>query len=272
MTNTSKLLVIIGCLVAIGSILYTREIIGAYRFSAYYSSGHVVFARTSLFITSLIISASFYPAFADIIESKTETDKAQGILYITLGIAISVFYMFRIEDTGLYVLSIMTPIFIGVGINILAKGKNLPNKYIVLFVLLIMLLAAYPFVTMNLFDTDGYSYRMGNLIYHGATGIYVIIASIIGSISMIYFTEKQKSKEKLFAPQEFISTLTKLSALKNADMLSEEEFNYQKNELIKSITDKKLNGDHLTFLAQLAELKQQKMLTDEDIVSIKKVI
>ncbi|MTC20286.1 hypothetical protein GKR57_14065 [Providencia stuartii] len=272
MTNISKLLLIIGCLVAIGSILYTQEIIGAYTFSTYRFYTDTVFVRILLFITSLIISASFYPAFADTIESRAKTDIAQGIACIIIGVVVSLFYMYEFNSIVLYALSIATPISIGIGMNILTKGKRLPNKYITLCILVIMLLAAYPFVTMNLFDTDEYSRRMGNLIYHGATGIYVIIASIIGSISMIYFTEKQKSKEKLFAPQEFISTLTKLSALKNADMLSEEEFNYQKNELIKSITNKKLNGDHLTFLAQLAELKQQTMLTNEDITNIKRVL
>lgn len=38
-------------------------------------------------------------------------------------------------------------------------------------------------------------------------------------------------------------------------MLSEEEFNHQKGELIKNITGKSIDGDHLTFLAEIAKLK-----------------
>ncbi|EMB8478215.1 hypothetical protein P7V44_02670 [Providencia sp. CRE-3FA-0001] len=272
MTNISKRWVIIACLAAIGSIFITQNIIGVHSFDPYYSNGNAIFARISLFITSLILSASFYLAFADEIESETETGKVQGILYIIVGVALSVYYMFKINDVLLYVLAIATPISIGVGITILAKGKSLHNKYVVLSLLIIMLLAASPFVTMNLFDIERYSRYRSYLIYHGATGIYVIIASIIGSISMIYLTEKHRNKERLFVPEEFISTLTKLTSLRNADMLSEEEFNHQKGELIKSITGKTINGDHLTFLAEIAKLKQQNVLTNEDINKIKAII
>ncbi|MGI3397164.1 hypothetical protein [Providencia stuartii] len=85
---------------------------------------------------------------------------------------------------------------------------------------------------------------------------------------MIYLTEKHKDKERLFAPEEFISTLTKLTSLKNAEMLSKEEFNHPKGELIKSITGKSIDGDHLTFLAEIAKLKQQNELTNDDITDI----
>lgn len=272
MTNISKLLLIIGCLVAIGSILYTQEIIGAYTFSTYRFYTDTIFVRILLFITSLIISASFYPAFADTIESRAKTDIAQGIAYIIIGVVVSLFYMYEFNSIVLYVLSIATPISIGIGMNILTKGKRLPNKYIALCILVIMLLAAYPFVTMNLFDTDEYSRRMGNLIYHGGTGIYVIIASIIGSISMIYLTEKHKDKERLFAPEEYISTLTKLSALFDADMITQEELDCKKKELIYEISLTPLKMNSLEFLAELAPLKQKGILTDEDIANIKKVI
>ncbi|WP_374448127.1 hypothetical protein [Providencia sp.] len=269
MTNISKRWVVIACLAASGSIFITQNVLGVHSFDPNYSNGNAIFARISLFITSLIISASFYSAFADKIESETETGKVHGILYIIVGVVISLYYMFKINDVLLYVLTIATPVFIGIGIKILAKGKNLPNKYAVLSLLIIILLATYPFVTLNLFDTDRYSRYRGFLIYHGATGIYVIIASIIGAISMIYLTEKHKDKERLFVPEEFISTLTKLTSLRNADMLSEEEFNHQKGELIKSITGKSIDGDHLTFLAEIAKLKQQNVLTNEDIANIK---
>ncbi|MEX6324102.1 hypothetical protein AB6F65_18730 [Providencia hangzhouensis] len=272
MTNISKLLLIIGCLVAIGSILYTQEIIGAYTFSTYRFYTDTVFVRILLFITSLIISASFYPAFADTIESRAKTDIAQGIACIIIGVVVSLFYMYEFNSIVLYALSIATPISIGIGMNILTKGKRLPNKYITLCILVIMLLAAYPFVTMNLFDTDEYSRRMGNLIYHGGTGIYVIIASIIGSISMIYLTEKHKDKERLFTPEEFISTLTKLSALLDADMITQEELDSKKKELIYEISITDLKMDSLEFLAELAPLKQKGILTDDDITNIKKII
>lgn len=272
MNKVSKRWVIIACLAAIGSIFITQNVIGENSFDPNYSNGNAIFARISLFITSLIISASFYSAFADKIESETETGKVHGILYIIVGAAISLYYMFKINDVLLYFLAIVTPIFIGIGIKILAKGKSLPNKYAVLSLLIIILLAAYPFVTLNLFDTDRYSRYRSFLIYHGATGIYVIIASIIGSISMIYLTEKHKNKERLFAPEEFISTLTKLVSLRHADMLSEEEFNHQKGELIKSITGKTINGDNLTFLIQLAKLKKNGSLTDQEITRIRAII
>ncbi|WOC00516.1 hypothetical protein [Providencia sp. PROV046] len=55
-------------------------------------------------------------------------------------------------------------------------------------------------------------------------------------------------------------------------MLSEEEFNHQKGELIKSITGKSIDGDHLTFLAEIAKLKQQNVLTNEDIANIKAMV
>lgn len=125
---------------------------------------------------------------------------------------------------------------------------------------------------MNLFDIERHSRYRDYLIYHGATGIYVIIASIIGSISMIYLTEKHKNKERLFVPEEFISTLTKQTSLRNTDMLSEKKFNHQKGELIKSITGKSIDGDHLTFLAEIAKLKQQKVLTNNDINTIQSTI
>ncbi|MBG5894979.1 hypothetical protein KUA00_00520 [Proteus mirabilis] len=86
---------------------------------------------------------------------------------------------------------------------------------------------------------------------------------------MIYLTEKHKGKERLFVPEEFISTLTKLTSLRNADMLSEEEFNYQKGELIKGITGKSINGYHLTFLIELSKLKNQGILSIDDITNIK---
>ncbi len=272
MTNISKRWVIIACLAAIGSIFITQNVIGENSFDPNYSNGNAIFARISLFITSLIISASFYSAFADKIESETETGKVHGILYIIVGVGISLYYMFKINDVLLYVLAIATPIFIGIGIKILAKGKSLPNKYAVLSLLIIILLAAYPFVTLNLFDTDRYSRYRGFLIYHGATGIYVIIASIIGAISMIYLTEKHKDNERLLVPEKFISTLTKLSALFDADMITQEELDSKKKELIYefSLTPQKM--DSLEFLAELAILKQKGILTDEDITNIKKVI
>lgn len=272
MTNISKRWVIIACLAAIGSIFITQNVIGENSFDPNYSNGNAIFARISLFITSLIISASFYSAFADKIESETETGKVHGILYIIVGVGISLYYMFKINDVLLYVLAIATPIFIGIGIKILAKGKSLPNKYAVLSLLIIILLAAYPFVTLNLFDTDRYSRYRGFLIYHGATGIYVIIASIIGAISMIYLTEKYKDKERLLVPEEFISTLTKLSALFDAGMITREELDSKKKELIYKISIAYLKMDSLEFLAELAPLKQNGILTDEDIASIKKII
>ncbi|HEK1125167.1 hypothetical protein [Proteus mirabilis] len=55
-------------------------------------------------------------------------------------------------------------------------------------------------------------------------------------------------------------------------MLSEEEFNHQKGELIKNITGKSIDGDHLTFLAEIAKLKQQNMLTNEEIANIKATV
>lgn len=52
-------------------------------------------------------------------------------------------------------------------------------------------------------------------------------------------------------------------------MLSEEEFNYQKGELIKGITGKSINGYHLTFLIELSKLKNQGILSIDDITNIK---
>jgi hypothetical protein len=270
MNKASKLWVIIACLAAIGSIFYIQQVIGVHSFDPYYSNSNATFARISLFITSLCISACFCQAFADNIESTT--GKFQGVLYIIVGIAISLYYMFKINDTLLYVLVIATPICISIGVKTLTKGNKPHNKSTMLFLLIIMLLAATPFVTMNLFDIERHSRYRDYLIYHGATGIYVIIASIIGSISMIYLTEKHKDKERLFDPDEFISTLTKLTSLKNAEMLSEAEFNHQKGELIKSITGKSISCDHLTFLAEIAKLKQQNVLTNEDIANIKTMV
>ncbi|MBN4863804.1 hypothetical protein [Providencia stuartii] len=55
-------------------------------------------------------------------------------------------------------------------------------------------------------------------------------------------------------------------------MLSEEEFNDQKGELIKGITSKGINRYHLTFLVNISRLKQQNVLTNEDIPIIKEII
>ncbi|WP_272693638.1 hypothetical protein [Providencia sp. PROV039] len=270
MNKASKLWVIIACLSAIGSIFYIQQIIGVHSFDPYYSNSNATFARISLFITSLSISACFSQAFADNIESTT--GKFQGLLYLIVDVAISLYYMFKINDTLLYILVIATPICISIGVKTLTKGKKPHNKSTMLFLLIIMLLAATPFVTMNLFDIERHSRYRDYLIYHGATGIYVIIASIIGSISMIYLTEKHRDKERLFDPEEFISTLTKLSALFDADMITQEELGKQKKELIYEFSLTSLKMNPLEFLAELAPLKQKGILTDEDIVNIKKVI
>lgn len=270
MNKASKLWVSIACLAAIGSILYIQQVIGVHSFDPYYSNSNATFARISLFITSLCISACFCQAFAENIESTT--GKFQGVLYIIVGVTISLYYMFKINDTLLYILVIATPICISIGVKTLTKGKKPYNKSTMLFLLIIMLLAATPFVTMNLFDIERYSRYRDYLIYHGATGIYVIIASIIGSISMIYLTEKHKVKERLFDPEEFISTLTKLSALFDAGMITQEELDSKKKELTHEISLTSLKMNSLEFLAELTPLKQKGMLTDEDITNIKKVI
>ncbi|MFJ5691330.1 hypothetical protein [Providencia stuartii] len=69
-----------------------------------------------------------------------------------------------------------------------------------------------------------------------------------------------------------INQFKKLSALFDADMITQEELDSKKKELIYEISTTYLSMDSLEFLAELAPLKQKGILTDEDITNIKKVI
>ncbi|MEQ5043282.1 hypothetical protein ABN117_08970 [Providencia manganoxydans] len=69
-----------------------------------------------------------------------------------------------------------------------------------------------------------------------------------------------------------INQFKKLSALFDADMITQEELDSKKKELIYEISTNYLSMDSLEFLAELAPLKQKGILTDEDITNIKKVI
>lgn len=55
-------------------------------------------------------------------------------------------------------------------------------------------------------------------------------------------------------------------------MITQEELDSKKKELIYEISLTTLKMDSLEFLAELAPLKQKGILNDEDITNIKKVI
>ncbi|MEX9891932.1 hypothetical protein AB7W78_16040 [Providencia rettgeri] len=268
MKTLSKLWLAIGCILAITSVYFEMFNWGGNDY--YQGVNYTLSTRISLFISSLIIAWSFSSLFSKQIE-KTTT-KGHAILYLALGIGIALSYMRYFNDPSLYILAIATPICISVAITQFAvNNKILDNTYTVITVIMVMLLTAYPFLTMDI--VNALATRLSNgRIYGKATGIFVIQAAIIGSVCMIYLSSKQQDKANLFALEEFISTLTKLSSLKNVDMLSEEEFNHHKGELIKSITGKNINCDHLTFLTELAKLKQQNVLSNDDIAIIKAAV
>ncbi|HCT9181945.1 TPA: hypothetical protein OUB89_000230 [Proteus mirabilis] len=55
-------------------------------------------------------------------------------------------------------------------------------------------------------------------------------------------------------------------------MITQEELDSKKKELIHEISLNSLKTNSLELLAELAPLKQQGILTDKDITNIKKVI
>lgn len=85
------------------------------------------------------------------------------------------------------------------------------------------------------------------------------------------FIETENSKNTVDV-SNVVSQFKKLSALFDADMITQEELDSKKKELIYEISLTTLKMDSLEFLAELAPLKQKGILNDEDITNIKKVI
>lgn len=85
------------------------------------------------------------------------------------------------------------------------------------------------------------------------------------------FIEADDSKNTVDV-SNVVSQFKKISALFDADMITQEELDNKKKELIYEISLTTLKMDSLEFLAELVPLKQKGILTDEDIVNIKKVI
>ncbi|SST04097.1 Uncharacterised protein [Acinetobacter baumannii] len=85
------------------------------------------------------------------------------------------------------------------------------------------------------------------------------------------FIETENSKNTVDV-SIVVSQFKKLSALFDADMITQEELDSKKKELIYEISLTTLKMDSLEFLAELAPLKQKGILTDDDITNIKKVI
>ncbi|WOB99067.1 hypothetical protein [Providencia sp. PROV046] len=183
---------------------------------------------------------------------------------VALGLFSPIIYMWNQHLPWLYILTVMTPACLGSGLSLLlSKNKIMSNPYAVVISIIILLVVSYPFVI-----------PIPAIIspYNQGTSFIAIIASVIGSTVASHQYMKKQVIHNQMNTEEFISTLTKLTSLRNADMLSEEEFNHQKGELIKSITGKSIDGDHLTFLAEIAKLKQQNVLTNEDIANIKAMV
>lgn len=266
MKTLSKLWLAIGCILAITSVHFEMFNWGGDDY--YQGINYTLTTRISLFISSLIIAWSFSSLFSKQIE-KTTT-KGHAILYLVLGVGIALSYMRYFNEPSLYILAIATPICISVAITQFAINNTIFDKtYTCITIIMVMLLTAYPFLTMDI--VNALATRLSNgLIYSRATGVFVIQAAIIGTVSIVYISSKKKNKENLFDPEKFISTLMKLSALKDANILNTNEFASQKNEIIKNIEEKTINGDRLTFLTELAMLKE--ILSDEDITKIKALL
>ncbi|WP_336194454.1 hypothetical protein [Providencia stuartii] len=85
------------------------------------------------------------------------------------------------------------------------------------------------------------------------------------------FIETENSKNTVDV-SNVVNQFKKLSALFDADMITQEELDSKKKELIYEISLTTLKIDSLEFLAELAPLKQKGILTDDDITNIKKII
>ncbi len=70
---------------------------------------------------------------------------------------------------------------------------------------------------------------------------------------------------------EFIDRLKRLNSLLTSEIISQSEFDDRKSIMISEIKMKKLKEDPLEFLALLVPLKQNGILSDEDISHLKTI-
>lgn len=188
MKTLSKLWLAIGCILAITSVHFEMFNWGGDDY--YQGINYTLTTRISLFISSLIIAWSFSSLFSKQIE-KTTT-KGHAILYLVLGVGIALSYMRYFNEPSLYILAIATPICISVAITQFAINNTIFDKtYTCITIIMVMLLTAYPFLTMDI--VNALATRLSNgLIYSRATGVFVIQAAIIGTVSIVYISSKKK--------------------------------------------------------------------------------
>ena len=83
--------------------------------------------------------------------------------------------------------------------------------------------------------------------------------------------KSERGDEEYINSSKFIDKLKKLSSLLKSGIITQEEFSNRKNEMIAEVLSKKLKEDPLEFLELLVPLKQNGVLSDEDISSLKTI-
>ena len=84
--------------------------------------------------------------------------------------------------------------------------------------------------------------------------------------------EQEEVKRKQIQPSYFVSQVEKFSKLKDASMLTEEEFITRKASLIAELQSKELAGEAEDFLTALIPLVQRKAITEPELQKIKSTV
>ncbi|HII3146284.1 TPA: SHOCT domain-containing protein [Citrobacter braakii] len=104
-----------------------------------------------------------------------------------------------------------------------------------------------------------------------------LIPAILGCIEAYTTANKinerlDKEKSEYIDSTTFIDNLKKLNALLTSDIITQDEFDSKKKEMITDISMKKLKEDPLEFLAKIAPLKKNGVLTDEEVIALKSIV
>ena len=118
-------------------------------------------------------------------------------------------------------------------------------------------------------------------ILTGATGGGMLILMLPYWIWGMFDAKKQVNKYNLgvekeasetISASEFIEQLEKISELYGAGLLNQEEYNSKKEDLIRSLVDRKLKENAEDFLAALIPSIERKYLSESEIAQIKQLV
>lgn len=171
------------------------------------------------------------------------------------------------------------------------REKRLTQKSPTLVAVLNLIIPGTGFMYMGLF-LQGFAVVLLSLIFYFILFVFpgVILAVCMFLYSFSYvnrynelvfdvYNENKTDHERLekeeqlrFKCDEFKEKLTKSHNLLRNQILSEEEYNLRKAELINSIRYKKISEDPDDLLTQFVELKQKGMISTEEIQSIKQFL